>query len=170
MRIVPILTLLLAGCSSTLHMGRPGAGAGPCGFSHAGERWTIELADGSLVRARQVAIGVQEVVFRDEQGFDRSFPRTVVREVRNRSTARGALKGMGGGALASGAAFGLLGLRSGDDDPNQWIPLSAEQKGALGLIMGGALGGILGLLGGIAGGDTKRCIVAGPTADPALLD
>lgn len=170
MRIVPILTLLLAGCSSTLYSSRPGAGAGPCGFSHADERWTIELTDGSRVRARQVTIGVQDIVFRDEQGLDRSFPRAAVREVRNASTGRGALKGMGGGALATGAAFGLIGLMSGDDSPNQWFAMTAGQKGALGLVVGGALGAIVGLVAGIAGGDTEHCIVAGPAAYPTLPD
>jgi hypothetical protein len=70
------------------------------------------------------------------------------------SSVRGFFEGMGIGAL-TGAGVGVtMGLMSGDDDPEEFLAFTAEQKATMAGVMFGLSGAITGALIGLVRGST----------------
>lgn len=57
-------------------------------------------------------------------------------------------QGLGIGLLAGGAAGMVIGFADGDDDPHQFMSMTASEKAVLGGAVFGALGGMVGLVAG----------------------
>ena len=62
---------------------------------------------------------------------------------------RKVLKSFGVGLLVGAGSGALIGLASGDDDPQQWFAFTAEEKALVGGAMLGLTGGVVGLIVGL---------------------
>jgi hypothetical protein len=81
-----------------------------------------------------------------------SVPTYDVADVRLRNHGRGALNGLGGGAVGAGVLGALIGLASGSEEEPCLVLCSAGEK-AVTLGVGlGLVGGVLGLVAGAASG------------------
>lgn len=59
---------------------------------------------------------------------------------------KGAWHGLIFGAISGGIIGGLMGLSSGDDPPNEWLPMTVTEKALYGGIGLGTVGGLTGTL------------------------
>ncbi len=91
-------------------------------------------------------------------------------EVRTVNRLRGFFEGLGLGALTGTVAGALVGLSDGDDDPNSFLALRAEEKAMIAGIVFGMGGAIAGALIGLARGSTDVYTYDSPTIGLAPTD
>lgn len=118
---------------------------------------------GSRVRITAPSLGLNEAVGTVKEATDDAlvvqfeFPRrvgTVDRfEIGKMDVSihpqRKVLKSVGVGLLVGAGTGALIGLASGDDDPQQWFAFSAEEKALMGGAMLGVTGAVVGLIVGL---------------------
>lgn len=129
----------------------------------------VTLSDGETHSARSLQVTPDLTSWIDPgSNAVMSVPTHDVADVRLRDRGKGALDGLGLGVVIGGLTGAVIGLASGDDDPDLLFAFKASEKAMVGGIGLGLLGGIVGLVvGGVAGSEEVYQIDRGPQSGTA---
>lgn len=128
--ILPLVALILAGCSQTRIISNAEGGIRPSEFNKAvaGKRAEIVLKNGQKIHGKGILVASDSTSYYSakEDAF-KTISTADIQEINLLRTGRGALAGLGIG-VASGAAFGFVrGMIEGDDPPAP-VYLTREEK------------------------------------------
>jgi len=165
-RTLPLLMLAMSFFSACTHLRTFKTYDDINTFSKDREGW-IKLSTGGVIAGQDIQISSDSTLWREPDSNQRqSVATSQIREISIKNSGRGAWEGFGIGLLAGAVTGAVIGFASGDD-PEQGLeilPLSlfqitAEQKAAIGAILGGGIGGLVGLPIGASTGSKDKFVL-----------